>query len=158
LIVTQAQQEPIVVSGMTGADGWFRALLPPGDYSVLALVADARWLRTPVKVVADGTTTLAGVLAGVREVTTIREPVPRKEPVPARAIRETVKRVLLYTDEAIDGDYWSTCWLLLDVDERGVVTAFRFLHRPGHGLDAIAENEVFSLRFDPARDATGRPV
>jgi hypothetical protein len=39
-----------------------------------------------------------------------------------------------------------------------VVTGFRFLHRPGYGLDQIAEREIWSLRFDPAHDAAGKPM
>ena len=158
LIITQSDRRPVVVSGTTGADGRFTTSIPPGEYGVVALFGDARWLRGSIAVVSRGVTRVAGVLAIDVEVTTIRERVGDSGAVPARVVRSTVKERLPYSDEAVDGDYWAAGWVLLDVDERGEVTGFRFLHRPGHGLDAIAEREVFLLRFEPARDALGRPV
>jgi hypothetical protein len=158
VIITQDDRRPVVVSGTTGGDGRFTTNVPPGEYAILALFGDARWLRGSVTVAPRERTRVAGVLAIDVEVTTIREKVDDSEAVPARVVRSTVKARLPYSDEAIDGNYWATGWVLLEVDERGEVTGFRFLHRPGHGLDAIAEKYVFELRFEPARDARGRPI
>lgn len=63
-----------------------------------------------------------------------------------------------YSDEAIDRDVWAKAWVLLDLDARGVVTRVKLLKRPGYDLDQIAIEHAFSLRFDPAEDASGRPV
>ena len=48
--------------------------------------------------------------------------------------------------------------MLLEIDERGVVTRFKFLKRPGYDLEEIATSEVFKLRFAPARDARGKAM
>ncbi|HUS63490.1 MAG TPA: hypothetical protein VMZ28_03065 [Kofleriaceae bacterium] len=63
-----------------------------------------------------------------------------------------------YSDAAIESDAWTRAWLLLDVDEAGRVARFKFIRRPGHDLEPIAALQAFRLRFDPARDAGGRPI
>jgi hypothetical protein len=69
-----------------------------------------------------------------------------------------VLKIPPYSDKAVLGDYWSKAWLLLDVDERGVVARVKFLKRPGHDLDDIAVKYAFELTFDPARDHNGVPT
>jgi hypothetical protein len=69
-----------------------------------------------------------------------------------------VQRTLRYSDEAVLRDAWTRAWLLLDIDERGVVRRLKFLKRPGLELEKIAQDEAFKLRFAPARDASGKPV
>jgi hypothetical protein len=63
-----------------------------------------------------------------------------------------------YSDEAILSDAWTKAWLLLEIDERGVVTRFKFLKRPGHELEEIARSEAFRLRFTPAKDGNGKAM
>ena len=63
-----------------------------------------------------------------------------------------------YSDEAMLTDIWTKAWMLLDVNERGVVTRFKFLKKPGADLETIAASEVWKLRFDPARDGRGVPM
>jgi hypothetical protein len=63
-----------------------------------------------------------------------------------------------YSDKAALRDAWTKAWLLLDVDDHGVVTRAKFLKRPGFDLDEVAVNHVFGLRFDPARDKRGIPT
>jgi hypothetical protein len=63
-----------------------------------------------------------------------------------------------YSDEAILSDAWTKAWMLLEIDERGVVTRAKFLKRPGYELEQIAMSEAFKLRFKPARDAAGRAM
>ena len=63
-----------------------------------------------------------------------------------------------YSDRAILTNAWTRAWLLLDLDARGVVTRFKFLRRPGYDLEPIASREVGKLRFEPARDANGKPT
>ncbi len=63
-----------------------------------------------------------------------------------------------YSDAAIASDAWSRAWMLLEIDERGVVTQLKTLKAPGHDLDDIAIREAFALRFEPARDASGQPM
>jgi hypothetical protein len=63
-----------------------------------------------------------------------------------------------YSDRAIESDAWTRAWLLLDIDETGAVKRFKFIKHPGYDLDGIAASEAFKLRFEPARNGSGRPV
>jgi hypothetical protein len=63
-----------------------------------------------------------------------------------------------YSDRAILSDAWTRAWMLLEIDEVGRVTRFKFLKRPGYDLERIAMREVVKLRFDPARDGRGRAM
>jgi len=158
VVVTESRGGPIVVSGSTDSDGKFRFGIPPGTYDLLAVFGDARWQHRTVVVEAGKVALVPGAVSVDAEVVTIHEHVPGQKHASAEAVRSTVKPVLPYSDEAIDQNIWAVGWVLLDVDERGDVTAFKFLHHPGHGLDAIAEREVFLLKFDPARDEAGKPM
>src|SRR5512143_3429284 len=73
VIVTRADGEPFVVSGATDANGWFRASAPPGDYALLAIFGEARWLRSPIHVAVDQTSEIAGVLVVDPEITVVHE-------------------------------------------------------------------------------------
>jgi hypothetical protein len=63
-----------------------------------------------------------------------------------------------YSDYAIERDKWAKAWLLLDIDEQGVVTRLKLLKAPGYDLDQIAIDRGFSMRFDPAQDANGNAI
>ncbi len=159
VIVRAAGAAPVVMTTHTVTDGHFGFELPPGRYDLLAVYGDARWGRGDVEVLDGKTTLVAGVLAVAAESITIHEHLPpTQEPKQAAADRSTVKKLLPYTDEAIDSDAWEVGWVLLAVDEIGAVRSFRWLNRPGHGLAAIAEKELFLLRFRPAEDHLGRKV
>jgi hypothetical protein len=67
-------------------------------------------------------------------------------------------RLPTYSDAAIDHDRWIRAWLLLDVDESGVVTRVKLVDRPGYDLDAAAVLAAFELDLEPARDRANRPV
>src|SRR5688572_12874788 len=43
-----------------------------------------------------------------------------------------------YSDAAIEHDAWTRAWMLLDIDDRGVVQRMKFLKRPGYDLEKIA--------------------
>jgi hypothetical protein len=62
-----------------------------------------------------------------------------------------------YSDAAIEQDAWTRAWMLIEIDERGVVQRMKFLKRPGYDLEQIAIDKMFATKFDPARDDTGRP-
>jgi hypothetical protein len=70
----------------------------------------------------------------------------------------SAKRLPPYSDEAILSDAWTRAWVLLDVDDHGTVTRFKFLKRPGFDLEAIAASEVWRLHFKPGRNARDQPV
>lgn len=84
-----------------------------------------------------------------------QRPVPHVRPKVKDHDREAAP---VYSDAAIERDAWTRAWLLLDVDETGRVARFKFIKRPGHDLEPIAARKVFGLRFEPARDAAGRPI
>jgi hypothetical protein len=78
--------------------------------------------------------------------------------VPPRPINFSDRKTPPYSDEAIDKDAWTRAWMVLDISPTGEVTRFKFLRRPGYDLEKIAASEVFKLRFEPARDAAGKPM
>ncbi|MEQ1502438.1 MAG: TonB-dependent receptor [Myxococcota bacterium] len=57
-------------------------------------------------------------------------------------------------ERAIEGDVM----LGITVDEDGAVVEVELLEPGGHGFDAPAIESAFTMRFDPALDAKGRPV
>lgn len=85
---------------------------------------------------------------------------PRDNPVAVRPKPKnfSAKKAPPYSDRAIAADAWTRAWLLLDVDESGAVTRFKFIKRPGYDLEKIAASEAFKLRFEPARDPGGHPT
>ena len=158
IIVTDTQRGPVVASGTTDPNGWFHYKVPPGTYDILAIFGDSRWIHLHSKVERNKVTQVPGTLSLDAEIVTVHEKTPKPEHRPPEPVRATVKPILPYTDQAIDENAWAVGWMLLDVDDQGVVTGFRFLHRPGYGLDKIAEREIWSLRFNPARDVAGQPM
>jgi hypothetical protein len=82
-------------------------------------------------------------------------PTPHVRP---RVLNHVRTKAPPYSDAAIESDAWTRAWLLLDVDERGRVTRFKFIKRPGHDLEGIAAQQAFGLHFDPARDDGDRRI
>lgn len=83
------------------------------------------------------------------------------EALPPAVMAKPLKKpdqILAYSEEAIDADTWTRAWLMLDINERGVVTHVKLLNAPGHGLDDIAVRGALALRFEPARDRAKKPV
>ena len=67
-------------------------------------------------------------------------------------------RILAYSDAAIRDDEWVRAWMTLDLDAAGNVRRVKWMHRPGHGLDATALAAAFAEKFEPARDRAKRAV
>lgn len=112
-----------------------------------------------VLVYVDGDLTIAGGTATSHqeqrsELIEIYEVMPPA--VPAEPLSDTM--MTDYSADAIEHDVWRRAWLLLDVDAKGFVRRLKVLDRPGYGLDSIAVSEAFKLQFNPARDASDRPV
>lgn len=61
-----------------------------------------------------------------------------------------------YSDAAIEHDAWTRAWMVLDIDDRGIVQRIQWLKRPGYDLEQIALDRAFGTRFEPARDGLGR--
>lgn len=63
-----------------------------------------------------------------------------------------------YSERAVLSDVWTKAHLLLDINDQGRVTRYKWLKRPGFDLEPIAVEQIEALRFDPAQDAAGRLV
>ncbi len=63
-----------------------------------------------------------------------------------------------YSERAVLSDAWTKAHLLLDINEQGRLTRYKWLKRPGFDLEPIAIEQVEGLRFEPAQDGAGRPV
>jgi hypothetical protein len=128
----------------------------PGTYDVTFTFGKS---RTPgrVSIEPGRAAALDGkVDSGSGEVIVIQERLTPK--VPPRPINYSARRTPPYSDEAIDKDAWTRAWMVLDISPSGEVTRFKFLKRPGYDLENIAASEVFKLRFEPARDGSGKAV
>jgi hypothetical protein len=158
VVVTDSRGGPLVVTGTTDSTGRYRYLIPPGTYEVMGVFGDARWIHHGVIIDAGKVTQVPGALTLGTEVVTIHEHLPNQNYTAAQPVASTVKPILPYSDEAMDKNVWAVGWVLLDVDDHGTVTAFRYLLRPGYGLEVFAEREIWNLRFEPARDDGGKPM
>jgi len=153
VIITGA--DGIQTRTMTDPTGHYAATVPGGgSYAVVFAFGKAR-VQARLEIPADGALTLNTRLevgGEVIEITGQHQPVtyarPKSDPL----------AIPPYSDQAALGDHWAKAWLLLDVDDRGVVTRAKFLKRPGFDLDEIAVKHVFGMRFDPARDHNGVPT
>jgi hypothetical protein len=63
-----------------------------------------------------------------------------------------------YSDAATDRNEWAKAWLMLDIDDHGVVERVQLLKPAGLDLDPIAIRAAFALTFEPAKNRGGRPV
>jgi hypothetical protein len=79
------------------------------------------------------------------------------EPTAAAKLKKQ-PRVPPYTDDAKDYNQWIRAWVLVDIDEHGVVQRVKLLDHPGFGLDDAAVRAAFALPFEPARDLSNRPM
>jgi hypothetical protein len=145
----------------TDKDGRYAlALYSTGAHSVVIAVGKIHTYRQVL--IRAGTSTTLDIeveidSANGGEVIKIvdsRLPAPAVMPKPLVDQRPS----LPYSDEAKARDAWARAWMLLEVDERGSVSRLKLLKRPGFGLDQIAIDESFKLKFDPALDKQGRAV
>lgn len=145
----------------TDKDGRYSATLySSGAHSVVIAVGKVHTFRRVL--INAGTATTLDIeveidSANGGEVIKIvdhRLPAPAVQPKPL--VDQTIS--LPYSDEAKARDAWAKAWILLDIDEGGTVSRIKLMKRPGFGLDQIAIDESFKLRFEPARDAAGKPI
>ena len=126
----------------TGADGTYRGQLEANTSTFVYVDGD---LRVTGSIATD---------AGNNAVE-VHEVLPPAVPAKAKSRGDVI---LDYTDDASDADVWLRAWLLLDVSERGTVTAVKILNDPGHGLAPIATRAAFGLAFEPALDRSKHAV
>ncbi len=140
----------------TDAAGRYAALVGSGTYRLIFVYGPSR-TSGRVEVVPGRAAVLDGKVDSVAgEVIVIRDRI--KPPVPPRATNFSPLKAPPYSDRAVLSDAWTRAWLLLDIDEQGKIRRYKFLKRPGYDLEQIAVGEIRKLRFEPARDASGRPM
>ena len=142
-IATAAGAQQQVV---TDKQGRYRAVIKDGGAYTMVFVRGAVRLGGQISVptrVAEG------------DAIEIHETIP-----PAVMPRPLTSTALIpaYSDAAKDRGAWTRAWLMLDVDEQGAVARLKLLTKPGHDLDQTAVQSAFKLRFEPARDRSGRPT
>lgn len=165
--VTDFNDQPVgdasvVVTGPDGAEtavttdptGRYVATVHAGGPYTVTFSFGKERVGARVVIPADGAATLNGRLEMGGEIIEVHGTPPIQYAKP----KSDPLAIPPYSDAAVLGDYWSRGWLLLDVDDHGVVARIKFLKRPGHDLDAIAVKHAFGLLFDPARDGHGVPV
>jgi hypothetical protein len=142
------------------SQGRYRFELAPGSYSIIVVAGKVQAQRE-VTIEPHAVATInieLDVDPGANEVITV---VDRELPAPAvkpRPEKPDSRKSLPYSNEAVTRNAWGLAWVLIDLDETGRVTRLKLLKRPGFDLDRIAIDEAFKLKFEPARDAQGRPV
>jgi len=152
----------VVISGPKGVEatvvtdptGHYVANVKPGPHTVMFTFGN-KHVTSRVEVTDNALAKLDGMLEVGGEVIDVLD-TPR--PVKYAKPKSDPLAIPKYSDKAALTDTCSTAWLLLDVDERGVVTRFKFLKRPGNDLDDIAIKHAFGLKFDPARNKFGFPT
>ena len=142
----------------TDRAGRYAVKLPPGEYRLEFEYGKSR-STGHVRLEAGRPARVDGRVDSTSgEVIVIRERQRRRPAVPPRPVNFSPTKAPPYSDRAIQSDAWTRAWMLLDVDETGAVTRFKFLKRPGYDLEKIATREAFKLRFEPGRDGKGRAV
>lgn len=71
---------------------------------------------------------------------------------------EAVLEIPDYSDKAVDKNIWARAWMILDVDVDGSVKRVKFTKRPGYDLDDEAVKSAFKVKFEPAKDRTGKAM
>ena len=151
----------VIVSGpntsrtlTTDATGYYAIFVAAGSYQLTFAYGKT---RTVSAIDVTGNATLdAKIDVGPGEVIVIRERL--KPPVEPKAKNFIVTKAPPYSSRAILSDAWTKAHMLLHVTAAGDVVRIKWLQKPGWDLEQIAKAEVFKLKFDPARDATGKAI
>jgi Carboxypeptidase regulatory-like domain len=152
----------VVISGPSGVEatvvtdptGHYAATVKPGPHTVIFAFGNKR-VTSRVDIIDHALAKLDGTLEiGGEVIDVLDAPRAEKHATP----KSDPLAIPKYSDKAALTDTWSKAWLLLEVDEHGVVTRFKFLKRPGNDLDDIATRWAFGLKFEPARNRFGYPT
>jgi hypothetical protein len=135
--------------------GSILAAASPASLAVAAVAAVGALVAAPSTARADDDPPAVRQRVIRPEVVELHEPPP---PVVKPKVKRFARKLPPYSDRAILSDTWTRAWMLLEVDEHGVVTRLKSIRAPGADLDDIAIREAFKLRFEPARDAHDQPM
>ena len=161
---TPVESATVLVAGPTGVEhtlttdaaGRYRTAVAPGSYILVFVYGSAR-SSARITVAEGKAATLDGKVDSMEgETIVIKDRI--RPPVPPKATNFKPKKAPPYSDKAVVHDVWTKAWLLLDIDETGKLLRIKWLKKPGYDLDDIAISEVKKLKFDPARDSSGRPI
>jgi hypothetical protein len=140
----------------TDAKGAFAATVTPGSYYLIFVYGTAR-SSTRVTLEPHAQVQVIGqVDATEGEVIIIQDKI--QPPVPPKPTNHKPRKAPPYSDRAVVHDAWTKAHMLLDIDETGKLLRIKWLKRPGYDLDKIAISEVTRLKFQPARDTSGKPM
>lgn len=149
------QGKAVIARTTADARGDYGVSLRPGVYTVVITHRKAHVVRR-VRAVAHKIARVNGRLPVQSDETiVIRDRGLAREAV---ALNFNRRETPPYSEEAKTRNVWVKSWLLLDVSARGQVTRVKFLNRPGYGLDDIALDQAFKLRFRPSLDVDGKPM
>ncbi len=162
---TPVESATVLVAGPSGgvektlttdAAGRYKTAVKPGSYILVFVYGSAR-SSGRIVVEADKAAMLDGKVDSLEgETIVIKDRV--RPPVPPKPTNFKAYKAPPYSDKAVLHDVWTKAWLLLDIDETGRLLRIKWLKKPGYDLDQIAISEVKKLKFDPARDSSGRPI
>lgn len=148
--------ERIAKTVTTDREGRYAIVLPAGRFEITIAHGSKHIVELVEMDGHDNTNHESRITVDPGEVIVIRDRVA--PPVPPKQIDPKPRRAPPYSERAIVSDAWTKAHMLLEVSETGEVRRFKWLQRPGFDLEPIAVNEIFKLRFEPARDATGRAI
>jgi hypothetical protein len=160
---TPVESATVLVAGPTGVEhtlttdaaGRFRTAVKPGSYILVFVYGSAR--SSTRIVVGDSPATVDGKVDSTEgETIVIKDRI--RPPVPPKATNHKPMKAPPYSDKALLQDAWTKAWLLLDIDQTGKLLRMKWLKKPGYDLEQIAISEIKKLKFEPARDSSGRAI
>jgi hypothetical protein len=153
--ITVLVEPPAAKPTISDDRGRFAFEVPPGAYQVVAVVGNGHVVTT-VTVAAGETATARIRIDGTYAYERID--IHEQVSVPAEPIEKYEMKMPKYSDEAMQSDVWGLAWAWLYISATGEVVGMQFLKRPGYGLDDLAVERAFGMRFEPARDAQGHAI
>jgi len=128
----------------TARDGGYHITLPPNTQALV-------FVRGALMITSAAATSHGGSDGETVDMHELLEPA-------AAAKLKTRPRVPPYSDDARYYNQWIRAWVLVDIDEHGIVQRVKLLDHPGFDLDDNAVRAAFALSFEPARDRANRPM
>ena len=152
----------VIVSGpgssrtlTTDRDGRYAIVVARGRYELTFVYGKTSGV-SEIEITDKDATVDASIAVGPGEVIVVREHL--QPPVLPKAKNFIATKAPPYSSRAILSDAWTKAHMLLHVTANGDVVRIKWLQKPGWDLEQIAKAEVFKLKFDPARDASGKAI
>jgi hypothetical protein len=156
VLVHVAGAEGVVRDATTDARGRYRVTVGEGVYKVLFVYGMSQTMVSVQLQAGKGGTLDAKIDSGSGETIVVKDKIVPK--VMPKAKNYAASKAPPYSEKVILADTWTRAWLLLDIDERGDVTRFKWLKRPGYDLEKLTTAEVWKIKFEPAIGPDGKPM